>query len=252
MENFVKVYEDVDHVNSYLKEKDLQKPEQNILKKYSDKFKNAILLDIGIGTGRTTYHFAPIVDTYIGTDISQGMINGAKTNFKNQNLEFLVSDARSMPEFSDNTFDVVFFSFNGLDYIEIDERILFFNEVKRICKPNALLVFSTHNILNIPLLMKFKFSFHPIYLLGNLIQYFKLKSHNKHLDLINKKVIKINDGAHNFGLNTTYINPIYQKQLLESYNFKDICCFGSSNGNQIDINDLPKTLDPWVYFTCIV
>ena len=251
MEDFVKVYEDSIHVNSYLKEKNLQLPEQAILNKYFDLIKNSTFLDIGIGTGRTTYHFNKIASHYVGTDISQGMINGAKKNFKNSNLTFLVNDARKMHEFADNSFDVIFFSFNGLDYINIDERILFFDEVKRIGKKNALLVFSTHNINSIPDLLKFKFASNIKILIGNIIHYCKLRIHNKSIDT-SPNVIKINDGAHNFGLSTTYIKPVFQKQLLESYGFKDISCFGSVNGQEISDADIIKASDPWIYFACVV
>ena len=47
MEDFVKVYDNSQQVNSYIKEKDLQKPEQTILNKYFEKIKNSVLLDVG-------------------------------------------------------------------------------------------------------------------------------------------------------------------------------------------------------------
>ena len=252
MKDFVKVYDDEIQVNSYLKAKDLQMPEQSILNKYSDKIKGSVLLDVGIGTGRTTYHLSKIANKYTGIDISQGMINGANANFKNQNIDFQVGDARNMSIFKDNTFDVIFFSFNGLDHVKTDERILFFNEVKRICKNDALLVFSTHNILNIPLLMRLKISFHPLIFYDYFFKYLKLKFYNMGVNWSNKKVVKINDGVHNFGFNLTYIDPTYQKELLESYGFREVCCFGYPNGNEINTSDLLKTTDPWIYFSCKV
>jgi len=252
MEDFVKVYDNSQQVNSYIKEKDLQKPEQTILNKYFEKIKNSVLLDVGIGTGRTTYHLSAIAKKYVGVDISQGMINGANENFRNQNLDFKVCDARNMSIFDDNTFDVVFFSFNGIDHIEIDERILFFNEVKRISKKDALLVFSTHNIQNIPKLMRLKWSSHPIIFYENFLKFLKLKYHNLKRDFSNKKVIKINDGVHNFGFVLTYINPTYQKELLENYGFKNVSCFGYPSGNELNSDELINTTDPWIYFSCIV
>ncbi|MEI6523731.1 MAG: class I SAM-dependent methyltransferase [Bacteroidota bacterium] len=252
MEDFVKVYDNSEQVNCYINEKDLQKPEQAIINKYFDKIKNSVLLDVGIGTGRTTYHLSGIAKKYVGVDISQGMLNGANENFRNQNLDFKVCDARNMSIFEDNTFDVVFFSFNGIDYIEIDERILFFDEVKRISKKDALLIFSTHNIQNIPRLMRLKFSNHPKVFYEYCIKYLKLKFHNWSADLSNNKVIKINDGLHNFKFLTTYINPIYQKELLENYGFKNVCCFGYPSGNELNSDELINTTDPWIYFSCTV
>ena len=68
MEDFVKVYDNSQQVNSYIKEKDLQKPEQTILNKYFERIKNSVLLDVGIGTGRTTYHLSGIAKKYVGVD----------------------------------------------------------------------------------------------------------------------------------------------------------------------------------------
>lgn len=253
MEQFIKTYEDNVTVNSYLLKKDLQKPEIKILEKHFNKIKDSILLDVGIGTGRTTFHLLPITSKYVGVDISKGMIEGAKKNFVDKNIDFKVCDARDLSLFEDGTFDVVFFSFNGIDYIEIEERILFFNEVKRICKKDALLIFSTHNIFNIPSLFKFKFSSNPMNLYTNVKKYLKLKNHNTNINLdINKaKAIKINDGAHDFGLKTAYVNPKSQKELLEEYGFKEVNCFGSRTGLEIK-NNLEEVEDPWIYFSCSV
>lgn len=254
MEDFQKIYEKFESVNMYLDLKDLQKPEKKILEDNLDKIEESVLLDLGIGTGRTTYHLSKIAKKYIGTDIAEAMIEGAKKNFENQGLEFLVCDARKMPMFKDNTFDVVFFSFNGIDYINIEERILFFDEVKRICKNDALLVFSTHNLLNLSWLFNFKFSSKPKELYGNIIRFFKLRSHNKNVDknFEEKEVLKVNDGAHNYGLQTTYIKPDFQKKLLESYGFKNINCYGSREGTLIIENELISITDPWIYFSCKV
>ena len=254
MDDVKKIYENSDIVNMYFNLKELQKPEKTILKENYDKIKDSIFLDIGIGTGRTTYHFAKIVKKYIGTDIAEAMIDGAKNNFKNDNLEFLVGDARDMSIFNDNTFDVAFFSFNGIDHVAIDERKMFFDEVKRICKKDSLMVFSTHNLLNIKSLFDFKFSLKPIELYGNIIRYFKLKQHNPNMDknYSDKNVIKINDGAHNYGFQMTYIKPQFQKEQLQDYGFTNIKCYGSRDGHEIIGNDLKTVTDPWIYFSCSV
>jgi ubiquinone/menaquinone biosynthesis C-methylase UbiE len=253
MEKFIETYEDNNAVNSYLLLKDLQKPEEKIIQKYYDKINNSVLLDVGIGTGRTTFHLYPITSKYVGVDVSKNMIEGAKKNFVNNNIDFKVCDARDMSVFEDNTFDVVFFSFNGIDYVNFDERILFFNEVKRISKKNALLVFSTHNINFCPTLFKFPFSWNPLEFYGRLLRYFKIKSLNDTtVDIKKLKHVKINDGAHNYGLETTFVNPKFQKELLIQYGFKDVFCFGSQTGEEINDSELEEIKDPWIYFTCFV
>ncbi len=53
-------YEEEDVVRSYSERKELQKPEVTILRDLRDKLKNMKMLDIGVGGGRTTYHFAKV------------------------------------------------------------------------------------------------------------------------------------------------------------------------------------------------
>jgi ubiquinone/menaquinone biosynthesis C-methylase UbiE len=250
MEDVAKVYDDQKIVNTYNELKRLTATEQTVLDKYYSRIAKSNFLDVGIGTGRTTYNFLDIVSHYIGTDISQQMIIAAKENFKNDNLKFLVSDARNMPEFENESIDVIFFSFNGIDHVEIDERILFFNEAKRILKKDGLLIFSSHNIKNIPSQLKFKYSLHPLHLYGNFIRYFKLRSHNKNLDFKDKQIIKFNDGAHNYRFSLTYIDPSYQKKSLESYGFKNISCFGTRSGKELNDHQLLNAEDAWIYYAC--
>jgi ubiquinone/menaquinone biosynthesis C-methylase UbiE len=254
MEAFQKTYESIEVVEEYIGQKNLQKSEQTILKKFYSQIQDSVLLDVGIGAGRTTYHLSAIAKKYVGIDISSAMINGAKNNFKNLNIDFQVCDARNMKVFEDAMFDVIFFSFNGIDYIDEDGRDLFFKEVKRISKKNALLIFSTHNILNLPNLFSFKFSYHPRELCYNLIKYLKLRNFNKNtlVNLKDKNVIKINDGAHDFCLETIYILPEYQVKELEKMGFTNVNCFDYYSGNLISKVDVSTITDPWIYYSCNV
>ena len=38
-------------------------------------------------------------------------------------ISFLTADARTMKDFKNNSFDFVLFSFNGIDYMDHEERI---------------------------------------------------------------------------------------------------------------------------------
>ena len=74
------------------------------------------MLDIGVGGGRTTLHFAPLVKEYVGIDYSQNMIKACQERFAQ--VSFQTADARSMGIFKDSTFDFILFSYNGIDYIK--------------------------------------------------------------------------------------------------------------------------------------
>ena len=137
-----------DLVNAYVNEHALQKPEETILGIVKDKLNNWRMLDLGIGLGRTTLHFAPLVKEYVGTDYSFGMIKTYQKLFPETkpNVQVRLSDARMMREFESNYFDFILFSFNGIDYISHEDRVDALKEIKRIGKKGGLFVFSTHNL----------------------------------------------------------------------------------------------------------
>jgi len=104
---------------------------------------NSRILDLGCGTGRTTEVLVNRGYRVVGCDISFCMIQAAK----HQNIDspLLVNDACSL-SFRAREFDVVVFSFNGIDYIyPYEKRLEAFQEIERILKPGGLFIFSSHN-----------------------------------------------------------------------------------------------------------
>ncbi len=107
------------------------------------------ILDIGCGTGRTTLHLAALDDTIVGVDYAESMILKARERFPQ--IHFEVADVRALP-FEDSSFDVVFFSFNGLDYLSPkSERMKGLEEIKRVLKPGGVFIYSSHNWYRLPL-----------------------------------------------------------------------------------------------------
>ena len=121
---------------------DLQDCEKYIFDKHIKS--SFSILDIGIGAGRTTLHLNNHVKDYIGIDYSEEMIDAAKEKFPYLNL--LVMNAEKL-NFPTNNFDLLLFSFNGIDYFgSSSERDNFFQEASRVLKPSSKLIFSSHNI----------------------------------------------------------------------------------------------------------
>lgn len=90
--------------------------EKKILSKLN--LKNKEILDVGIGTGRTTNYLIKQSTKYIGIDYSPEMIKSAKKKFPKINLH--VEDIRKIKY--KNKFDFAFFSYNGIDYLKNKER----------------------------------------------------------------------------------------------------------------------------------
>ncbi|WP_202710288.1 class I SAM-dependent methyltransferase [Sporosalibacterium faouarense] len=110
--------------------------------------KDSLILDIGCGTGRTTFGLYGEGFTNItGLDLSPYMITEAnRLNDKlGFNIGFVEGDATDLP-FKDNSFDNAIFSFNGIMQIPmIENRILALKEVKRILRPGGIFIFTTHD-----------------------------------------------------------------------------------------------------------
>jgi ubiquinone/menaquinone biosynthesis C-methylase UbiE len=103
---------------------------------------DADVLDIGVGGGRTVPLLAPRAATYVAIDFVPELVSAAIQRFPGSDIR--VGDAREL-EFPDGSFDVVFFSINGLDAIAHDDRRRALHEIRRVLRPSGTFVFSTHN-----------------------------------------------------------------------------------------------------------
>lgn len=104
---------------------------------------DARILDVGCGTGRTTYPLHEWGFDVVGIDISGRMIERARSLFPD--VRFRVDDVTDL-EFEDDAFDYALFAHNGIDYVHpVSERRRAFEELARVIEPGGVLVFSTHN-----------------------------------------------------------------------------------------------------------
>lgn len=118
---------------------------------FSDYFKiPGKVLDLGCGTGRTSYFLKQAGHEVIAIDYSESMIKRAREKYGNLGIKFLIMSADCL-DFEDNTFDYALFSFNGLDYLYPETaRHKALQEIYRVLKPGGIFAFSSHNSLFIP------------------------------------------------------------------------------------------------------
>lgn len=148
-DNF-KAFNSPEVVEFYANSSGLQPAETYAFEKFIPQ--GASILDIGVGCGRTTPYLAAKAGHYVGVDYVKPMIDICVAKFPKR--VFHCIDATCLSMFKDTTFDVVVFSFNGIDAIPTREgRLQCVSEVFRVLTPGGLFIFSSHNsklLLNLP------------------------------------------------------------------------------------------------------
>src|SRR5204863_8773607 len=85
-----------------------------------------------------------LASRYVGVDLSESMLARCREKFPD--LTFTHLDATDLSPFPAASFDVVVFSFNGIDTIPTREgRRRCFAECARVLRPGGAFLFSVHN-----------------------------------------------------------------------------------------------------------
>jgi SAM-dependent methyltransferase len=104
--------------------------------------RGAAILDIGVGGGRTAPLMADISANYRGIDYTPDMVAVARRRFPA--LSFHEMDARRM-SFANESFQLVAFSYNGIDSVDLAGRLDVLKQVHRVLVPGGYFVFSALN-----------------------------------------------------------------------------------------------------------
>ncbi len=105
---------------------------------------NMSVLDIACGTGYGSHLLSLKANNVVGIDINKQAINLARNKYKNNNLSFKVGSVTSIPIEGRNLFDIIV-SYETIEHVSEEDQVLFMKEIKRLLKPDGLLLVSTPN-----------------------------------------------------------------------------------------------------------
>jgi SAM-dependent methyltransferase len=106
------------------------------------------LVDLGCGTGRLLFHFAPRGFACVGVDLSEAMLDIVRAKAKQQavDVECLQANLVELDELPAASFDYAACLFSTLGMIRGREnRRRFLGHVRRILKPGGVFVLHAHN-----------------------------------------------------------------------------------------------------------
>lgn len=243
------IYERPTIARQYAADGQLTPAEAAILDRYREDCAGGIVLDLGVGGGRTTRSLAPLAASYIGLDYSRRMIEACRARFPQ--WRFQVADARDLSCFASDTFDFVLFSYNGLDYVDHAGRMRVLHEISRVLKPGGVLAFSSHNLESLRRRTFARDIFRvdgistplnaakALARIGvRLINYVQ----NAGAQVRTENYAILVDPAHDFVLRTYYITPREQQRQLSATGFPHPAEVFDEHGNHPPSDANPYTL----------
>lgn len=185
------------------------------------------ILDMGVGTGRTTNGLLEISKDYLGIDYAREMLDSCEQHFPH--VRFELADARDMSAYADESFYTAFFSSNGICMVNHDDRMKILKEVYRLLKPGGVFLFSAYNQHFLKNMKAFYFpdfgmTLNPVKFIvrgmrfcRSLILSLVNRWRYKHLEVKTEEYEIINDRCHNYATMLYYTTPQnMEKQLHES------------------------------------
>jgi SAM-dependent methyltransferase len=246
-------YNRPDIVADYVRSAELFPSELVALERLCHLVPRPSVLDIGVGGGRTTGAFSEPASRYVGIDYSPAMILACERRFAGSapRLEFSVGDVRRLT-YEDGSFDFVLFSFNGIDYMDQNDRLEALREIYRICAPDGIFCFSSHNLWS----LEHVYGSRPASRKGvyrkltGMLNWAVLRAANPPLrDLLRQGHAMVNDGVHGFRLRTYYADPNEVLAQLADVGFASVTVY-DLDGDAVEQPVADSCTDDWLAYLC--
>jgi SAM-dependent methyltransferase len=244
------VWRRADIVDYYATTNELATGERTLFERFRGDIADKAVLDIGIGTGRTTPYLMARAADYIGVDYSPEMIARAKRLHPGANL--LECDARDLSRFGGGRFDCIVFSFNGIDSVSDADRQVVLRQALTALRPGGLFLFSSHNLAAVKTaaysLKNLPLSANPIrllrscrYYLKGVLNHLRARAHEVHT----ADYALLTERATHYRYLNYHVSKALQVEQLERAGFADVELFdeeGLPTGVQRD------NRDRWIHY----
>lgn len=207
--------------------------ERVVLQRIAGEISGQPALDIGVGAGRTTPAMLQITTDYLGIDFSDAMITRCKAKYPG--VRFAVCDARHMEGLGRECFAFVWFSFNGLDCVNGEERQKVLLNIFDLLRPGGILFFSSHNLWTSPQrpwqFKRYKTKLTPKNLIRNALLMARCFSNYlqfRTLQVEGERYAFRLASGHAFSCVHFYVDPAEQAYCLEKIGFVNIETMGWS------------------------
>jgi len=227
----------------------LERAEVSALLKYQSVFAGRDVLDVGVGTGRTAMYLAPLARDYVAIDYSPAMVNEVKARLPDLSVQ--LADMRDLSAFASQSFDFVLATNNVMDAVSHDDRLQTLREIRRVLRPQGVLMFSAHNrcyrfALRGP---RLKLSRNPVSLLRNAVTYGRRWINYlrfRPLCRSEETYALLTDTGHDYACLHYYIDRDAQEAQLRGLGFRVLdvfCVWGAALG----LGDFGEA-SPWLMY----
>lgn len=228
------------NIASWYRSESLDVAETMALLAYQPRFAGRAVLDLGVGSGRTTRFLAPLARTYVCVDWSPPMVRYVREHAPD--VDIRLADMRDLSAFADGAFDFVFASCNLIDAVSHEDRLRVLGEAHRVLSPGGTFAFSSHNrrlwdALSGP---RLRWSRNPSTQLMHAWRYVRsLVNHArvKGLRRIETEYAILNDPGHNYAALHYYIDRVTQQRQLDRAGFRLLDVFDGAGRRLAEDDD---------------
>jgi SAM-dependent methyltransferase len=189
------------------------------------------------------------------------MVEACAARFPDLRIE--VGDVRDLSRFADGHFDVVLFSFNGIDIVggEADRRRAF-GEMRRVCATGGRLFFSSKNLNQLPEEMDLSPHLRralaadatgalPVRVAKETARFVRARALNPSANRLMKSGGGlVADDREGLSLLRHYqVRPDVQVSRLHALGFPDVEVYGM-NGERVPSDQLASVRGDWIHYLC--